>query len=245
MTGGQNYVVFWTLRPNLSSRLGRVGGSCPSADDATATAAESSPEAERAPASNETVSEATKPSVFSSAEKAMAETFTCGVAIGYGGGKAGSASAGGGGEGAAGVVVAAVTGTASGAIAVWENFECVKMVLGVHGTYLFEGELGRGVHVTKLGKHETPHLWRDNHVQNYSQLNPTNGNKGNLLNAARHGKEQRGRSGAVALFLPGKLAGPLKVRTHARKPFLASGFPDTLRMFLAFHCPQARRPCSA
>ncbi|CAM9415834.1 unnamed protein product, partial [Ectocarpus fasciculatus] len=133
MTGGQNYVVFWTLRPNLSSRLGSVGGSCPSADDATATAAESSPEAERAPASNETVSEATKPSVFSSAEKAMAETFTCGVAIGYGGGKAGSASAGGGGEGAAGVVVAAVTGTASGAIAVWENFECVKMVLGVHG----------------------------------------------------------------------------------------------------------------
>ncbi|CAB1111885.1 unnamed protein product [Ectocarpus sp. CCAP 1310/34] len=133
MTGGQNYVVFWTLRPNLSSRLGNVRRSCPPADSASATAAESSSEAERAPASNEMVSEATKPSAFSSAEKAMAETFTCGVAIGCGGGKAGSASAGGAGEEAAGAVVTAVTGTASGAIAVWKNLECVKMVLGVHG----------------------------------------------------------------------------------------------------------------
>lgn len=140
MTGGQNYVLFWTLRPNLSSRLGKASSRNPSAD-ATATAAgtpaKQSPEKEeRAPASNETVSvsaPADGSSVFSSAEKVMTETFTCGVAIGNAGKPlAESLSAG---ADAAGVVTVAVTGTASGAFAVWENLECVKMVQAAHGAY--------------------------------------------------------------------------------------------------------------
>lgn len=186
MTGGQNYVVFWTLRPNLSSRLGNVSCSCPSADDATATAAESSSEAERAPASNETVSEPTKPSVFSSAEKAMAETFTCGVAIGCGGGKAGSASAGGAGEEVAGAVVTAVTGTASGAIAVWENFECVKMVLGVHGTYFVRRGVGqRGTCDKNMGNYT---FFQPITCRTTTSSTPRTGKGDRYSNPARHGK---------------------------------------------------------
>ncbi len=133
MTGGQNYVVFWSLWPNLSSRLGKPGtGSPPPGTD---HAEQQQPtEAERAPASNEAVASADA-TVFSSAEKAMSETFTCGVAIGNGArGSAGSPSAGEG--GLLPVAVVAVTGTASGAFVVWENFECVKMVHGVHGAMM-------------------------------------------------------------------------------------------------------------
>lgn len=126
MTGGQNHVVFWTLRPNLSSRLGKATTDKPPKDATIPAEQQSSEEAERAPASNEAVVSVSAPPgpdapVFSSAEKAMAETFTCGVAIG-------SRSAG-----EAEAVAVAVTGTASGAFAVWENLECVKMVQDVHG----------------------------------------------------------------------------------------------------------------
>lgn len=133
MTGGQNHVVFWSLRPNLSCRLGKVatgggGGGTP------AEQPPQSAEAERAPASNEAVSasaagaNANAP-VFSSAEKAMAETFTCGVAIGGGSRRASGSQP----TGEAGPAAVAVTGTASGAFAVWENLECVKMVQEAHG----------------------------------------------------------------------------------------------------------------
>lgn len=46
----------------------------------------------------------------------MSQTFTCGVSLGR-----------------AGPSAVAVTGTASGAFVVWEDFECVRMVPGVHG----------------------------------------------------------------------------------------------------------------
>lgn len=141
MTGGQNHVVFWTLSPNLSSRLGKAATeSSPSSDTTTPAAEPQSSETERAPASNETVSasapaaSANASSVFSSAEKAMAETFTCGVAIGNAARPASGGSRQPGGE--AVVVAVAVTGTAGGAFAVWENFECVKMVQGAHGAFV-------------------------------------------------------------------------------------------------------------
>lgn len=137
MTGGQNHVVFWTLRPNLSSRLGKAATGSPSSD--VTPAEPQSHEAERAPASNEMVS-AAEPTganapVFSSAEKAMAETFTCGVAVG----NAASPARGSQAAGEAGAVAVAVTGTAGGAFAVWENFECVKMVQEAHGACVLWG----------------------------------------------------------------------------------------------------------
>lgn len=133
MSGGQNHVVFWTLRPNLSSRLGKAATSNLSLETTTPTE-QPSPETERAPASNEAVAvpPSANASIFSSAEKAMAETFTCGIAIGgaarpvFGGSRPAAA-------GEVEVVAVAVTGTAGGAFAVWENFECVKMVQGAHG----------------------------------------------------------------------------------------------------------------
>lgn len=137
MTGGQNHVVFWTLEPNLSSRLGKATAGSPTPE--TIQAEQQPPEAERAPASNEAVSvsvsasasASANASVFSSAEKAMAETFTCGVAIGSGTRPvSGSQPAA---EVECVAVAVAVTGTASGAFAVWENFECVKMVQEAHG----------------------------------------------------------------------------------------------------------------
>ena len=155
MTGGQNHVVFWTLRPNLSSRLGKAATGGASSDNTTALPAEpGAPEtaAERAPASNEAVAAPAgttnaSSSVFSSAEKVMAETFTCAVAIG--GGAARRPASGGGSSsqqpaGAeAGLVSVAVTGTAGGAFAVWENFECVRVVREAHGEPVEVDSLGR------------------------------------------------------------------------------------------------------
>ncbi|CAM9399079.1 unnamed protein product [Ascophyllum nodosum] len=103
MTGGQEYILFWTLRPNLCSRVGqkRPQSSAP---------AESS---ELNPASNEAE---THSSPFSTAETVMEETFTCGVAIGL-----------------QSCPSIAVTGTASGAFVVWENFERARVIPGTHG----------------------------------------------------------------------------------------------------------------
>lgn len=96
MTGGQNYVMFWTLKPNLSSRFGKrsvnVG------------------EEGRAPESNE--------GVASTTENVMTETFTSAVSVGK---KC--------------LSNIAVTGTVSGAFAVWDNFECTRLVTGVHGKF--------------------------------------------------------------------------------------------------------------
>lgn len=66
MTGGQNYVVFWSLRPSLSSRLGRKGKQSSAPTESL----------ESVSASNENVT----PSL--SIENVMEETFTCGVAVG-------------------------------------------------------------------------------------------------------------------------------------------------------------------
>lgn len=110
MTGGQNYIVFWTLRPNLTSRLGANGGS----NNATTTAEGSA--SEKAPESNE--------AVLTSCEKnPLTETFLCGVSVGK---DVSSASS----------VAVTVTGTAKGAFVVWENFECVRMIPGAHGAYV-------------------------------------------------------------------------------------------------------------
>ncbi|CAM9609602.1 unnamed protein product [Scytosiphon promiscuus] len=141
MTGGQNFVVFWTLHPNLSSRLGRASTStnAPRESAGTDAAEKSAPavDSERAPASNEAVSIPTMDdsSVFSTAEKAMAETFTCGVVISARAGdlRHPSHSSNGEGDVTAAIVVQAVTGTASGAFVVWENHECVRMIQGAHG----------------------------------------------------------------------------------------------------------------
>lgn len=105
MTGGQGYVIFWTLKPNLSSRLGQKSRS---------TNAATTESSQRAPESNENMS----PSAAAHAENLAAETFICGVSVG----KTESSSV-------------AVTGTASGAFVVWENFECIRMVPGAHGKW--------------------------------------------------------------------------------------------------------------
>lgn len=47
----------------------------------------------------------------------MAQTFLCGVVVGS----------------TTGGPSVVVTGTASGSFAVWENFECVRMLPGAHG----------------------------------------------------------------------------------------------------------------
>ena len=110
MTGGQEYILFWTLRPNLCSRVGqkRPQSSAP---------AESS---ELNPASNEAE---THSSPFSTAETVMEETFTCGVAIGL-----------------QSCPSIAVTGTASGAFVIWENFERARVIPGTHGgSRIFRG----------------------------------------------------------------------------------------------------------
>lgn len=96
MTGGQNYVLFWTLKPNLSSRFGKRNVKLA--------------EEGKAPESNE--------GVVSATENVMRETFTSGVSVGK-----------------IHLSNIAVTGTSSGAFAVWENFECIKLVPGVHGMY--------------------------------------------------------------------------------------------------------------
>lgn len=111
MTGGQEYVAFWALRPHLTSRLGREGSKGESSSRSSEGAI--APPEERAPASNETVNQ------LPLVEKVMAHTFTCGVSIGD---MARSASV-------------TVTGTASGAFAVWENHECVRMLKAAHGTF--------------------------------------------------------------------------------------------------------------
>lgn len=104
MTGGQNYVNFWTLRPNLSSRLGRKNSK-----DTEEKTEPQSPSAE---------SNSPPAAVFKG--DPMSETFLCGVAIGNTGG----------------CPSAVVTGTASGSFAVWQEFECVRMLPGAHGTLL-------------------------------------------------------------------------------------------------------------
>ena len=115
MTGGQNYVIFWTLRPNLTSRLGTKGSSSSSSSD-RATVVEGA--SERAPGkSNGAVL------TSSAVEKAMAETFLCGVSVGKEGYSVGTSSS----------VGMTVTGTAKGSFVVWENFECVRVVSGAHG----------------------------------------------------------------------------------------------------------------
>lgn len=65
MTGGQKYVLFWSLRPSLSSRVGQKKESSAPTESL-----------ESVPASNENVT----PSL--SIEKVMEETYTCGVAVG-------------------------------------------------------------------------------------------------------------------------------------------------------------------
>lgn len=122
MTGGQNHVIFWTLRPNLTSRLGTKGK-----NDGTINATVGDGASEKAPETKSDEAALTSTSV----EKAMEETFLCGVSVGKDDISVGNSSSSS--CVSSGVTV---TGTAKGAFVVWENFECVRMVPGAHGALL-------------------------------------------------------------------------------------------------------------
>ena len=129
MTGGQNYVIFWTLRPNLTSRLGTRGSNGDGNNNATAGDGASG-RASEAKSSEAVLNSSSSPSFAFSVEKAMDETFLCGVSVGKDGSSVGTSS-----SCSSSSVSSAltVTGTAKGAFVVWENFECVRMVPGAHG----------------------------------------------------------------------------------------------------------------
>lgn len=121
MTGGQNYVIFWTLRPNLTSRLGTKA----KIDD-TNNATVGDGASEKTPETKSDEAALTSTSV----EKAMDETFLCGVSVGKDDFSVGNSSSS---CVSSGVTI---TGTAKGAFVVWKNFECVRMVPGAHGALL-------------------------------------------------------------------------------------------------------------